>query len=75
MNKQEWEQIKASGNVPISLWFEFYREKGGTIEDLATFQQMFDFIVSEQQPVVNGQLVNAGTARNRLVAHYDNKFG
>lgn len=74
MTREEWLQVRNNDKVPISLLFEFYKEKSGIITDLPTFKQYFEGCINN--PLRTGmKRVDYGTAWNAAREYYDEKFG
>jgi hypothetical protein len=80
MTREEWVKVKGEPYVPLGVWFSYYRENGGLIEDPVEFETQFDEVVS-QHPIFldknTGLLmhVTPDTARKRLFDYYDSIFG
>ena len=77
MTKEQWESIRNMEEIPLYVWFEYYRENGGYLANLAEFESQF-YQIPLQQPIFikSGRqiVVNFHTAVNRLLDYYKNKF-
>lgn len=77
MTKEQWHQVRNLEEIPVFIWFEYYKESGGIIDDLDMFQNMF-FRILVRQPIVactrGAVMVNFTTAVGRLNEYYENKF-
>ncbi len=78
MTAQRWEHVRTLKEVPIDVWFEYYRDCGGTLQYESAFARLFGEIISRNTMIKNskGNLVqvNFATALNRLYEYYNNKF-
>lgn len=78
MTKQRWEAIKNLKEIPMDVWFEYYIENGGKVNNLLVFTHLFTRILFADDLVRNstGRLVdvNFKTALNRLYSYYNDKF-
>lgn len=75
MTKKEWEKQKPNKEIPISLWFEYYRENGGILSDIHEFEKIFVELM--MSPVlIGGKIINLkySTAIKKLYEYYENKF-
>ncbi len=80
MTEQEYLQLREQPEIPMSAWFEFYREKGGILNDIGEFEKVFTTaIVNESVIGTVGsptlKQVTLKTALNRFYEHYNQKFG
>ena len=74
MTKNEWEHLKKQVEIPMYVWYEFYKEKGGKLNSMGEFEQIFTQIIFTNVNI-NGKRTNYVTALNQLFKYYDNKFG
>lgn len=77
MTKEQWHHVRNMPEIPLYVWFEYYREKGGVIENLAEFESQFYHILLQQPLMIIGGkqvLVTFQTAVERLFDYYKNKF-
>ena len=78
MTKEEWIKVRQEPYIPLGVWFSYYRETGGIIDDPVEFESRFEEILQEH-PILynNGTLVHITfeTARGRLYNYYDLIFG
>lgn len=79
MTREEWVKVRVEPHIPLGVWFSYYREMGGDIEDPIEFEEVFLRIMREQPlyiDVAYGKLIhiNEDSARNRLYSYYDSMF-
>lgn len=79
LTKEEWEHWREMPNIPIDVWFSFYKEKGGHLESVDEFTQVFLTLVNNSMVVTNSdgvkKQITAATAWEKMKVYYDNKFG
>lgn len=79
LTKEEWEHWREMPNIPIDVWFSFYKEKGGYLEDVQQFTQIFLTLVNNQSTVMgsNGIMkeITPQGAFGKMKEYYDKKFG
>ncbi len=79
LTKEEWEHWREMPNIPIDVWFSFYREKGGYVDNVDDFTNIFLTLVNNNM-IVTGtdgtdKRISAGSAWNNMKPYYDHKFG
>lgn len=79
VTKEEWEHWREQSNIPIDIWYSFYKEKGGYLDTLESFTQVFLSMINEKMIVqgsggVMKQITNI-SAFGKMKTHYDTKFG
>lgn len=77
MTKEQWLAIRELEEIPKEVWFEFYKEQGGLIDNIDIFFQMFSEIVAQQAIMIKNMkpwYVNFNTALSSLYSHYNTKF-
>lgn len=77
MTKEEWIKVRDEPYIPLGVWFSYYKEMGGDIEDPTEFEKQFNHVTSGiYLVVVRGQLreISYETALRRLLNYYDNIF-
>lgn len=71
--------IREGPEVPMPAWFEFYREKGGVIEDYDIFVKVFTTLIRNESIVKgsdgNSKQITLKTALDRFYGFYNAKFG
>ena len=79
LTKEEWEHWREMPNIPIDVWFSFYREKGGYLEDINEFSNIFLTFVNNRATVKgsDGQMkeITPSGAFGKMREYYDAKFG
>ena len=77
MTKQRWETIKGLQEVPMDVWFEYYKESGGVLQE-GEFIRLFQEMVASNPVVRNsaGNLsqINLGSSLEKLYNYYNKKF-
>lgn len=77
ITKEQWESIRNMEEIPLYVWYEYYRENGGTIEDLGVFENTFHKIMAQQPLVITRKgpvRLSFDSAVNRIYDYYYNKF-
>lgn len=76
MTKQEWLKIRTLKEIPKQIWFSFYREKGGIIDNLEDFWKAFVEILSTQMMIFpqTQKRLTFKSALNQLYSYYNSKF-
>lgn len=77
MTKEQWIQIRDQFHIPIEVWFDYYRERGGSIQDLQTFTITFYEILPKNHIVQTNKWtrkITFETAVKQLFEYYNNKF-
>lgn len=79
MTQDEWLKTK-QGDITLFVYYEYYKEMGGTIDNYVEFQHYFSQITQGMGMMIqksNGSIVRVSSksAHDRLVQYYDNKFG
>jgi hypothetical protein len=80
MTEQEYIQLREQREIPMSAWFEFYREKGGTLDDIVKFEEVFTTLVVNQSVIgvvgsPNLKQITLKSALSKFYQHYNEKFG
>lgn len=81
MTKDQWLQIRNQQEIPLTVFFAFYREQGGMVADLFEFNKLFQSlsvtrrIIFTQNGVEKQREISYETAVHKLHRYYDNKFG
>lgn len=78
MTRQRWQNIRNLKEIPLDVWFEYYKENGGFISDIEEFKNVFYIMLSKEITIKNSKgeyvSVNLRTSLNRLYEYYNNKF-
>jgi hypothetical protein len=75
MTKEQWLTVRNQPEIPMDVWFSFYKEKGG-IADRALFDQMFVRGIWEQPIFVKlGKKITFEGCIRKIHDHYNAKFG
>lgn len=74
MTKEQWLLTREKPEIPMDVWFSFYKEKGG-VADMHLFEQMFVNGIFQKPVFVKlGKQVTFASCLNNLFAHYNKKF-
>jgi len=77
MTREEWIKVRDEPHIPLGVWFSYYKETGGDIDDPIEFEKEFKRKL-EDYPIytMGGRLMqlNMYTARKRLTNYYDTIF-
>lgn len=77
MTREEWTYYRKQYEIPIEVWFNFYRDRGGTIDDLQVFTVQFHNIIPRGLTIKTNNWtkeVTYASAIRALFNYYDNKF-
>ena len=80
MTREEWVKVKGEPYIPLGVWFSYYRENGGWIDDPIEFEAKFNEII-KYHPVFYSEMHNTlmhisiETAKSRLFNYYDLMYG
>lgn len=77
MTKEEWIHVKKQPYIPLGVWFSYYKERGGIIEDAMEFEQYFNKIMRDTPIYVrHGSVrhITPETAKYNLFSYYDSIF-
>lgn len=79
LNKEEWEHWREMPNIPIDIWFSFYKEKGGYLDNIEDFTDIFITMINNRMTVEGSdgvmKEVSARSAFGKMKEYYDTKFG
>lgn len=78
MTKEIWLSVRGKRELPVEVWFEFYKEKGGTLNSIDVFYSMLGAMFASE-PVIRckdgvERQVTAISALNKIHIHYDQMF-
>jgi len=79
MTKEEWVRVREEPHIPLGVWFSYYKENGGTIDDPIEFEKKFNEVVSSPF-VTYSELYNTlmhitpQSAKARLFNYYDSIY-
>ncbi len=77
-NKQDWESIKNNQNYPIELFFQYYLENNGIIQDIEIFSNIFFQGCVNQVVIINNNIYpsnfNYQSAIKKTFEYFENKF-
>lgn len=77
MTKEEYLEVCKLPEIPMNRWFEYYRERGGIVEDRDEFERIFataianEFIVGTES---NPKKITLQSAINNFYSYYNKKF-
>lgn len=78
VTKEIWLKERDSEELPMFIWFEYYKENGGTIADITAFENAFASILSTINIVPRpGNVVKElsfNSAIRRIHSFYNKKF-
>ena len=78
MTKEEYEKIKDIDNISIPQFFEYYKEKGGKLDDFNEFEKIFVTFTMQEAVVTgsNGKIkkITMESALNNFHNYYKEKF-
>lgn len=76
MTKDQWLQIRDKEDIDISVFFEYYKEKGGYVTDLQDFERYFIKLGQTHTFLIKGRMIRMdySTAVKKLYDYYNNKF-
>lgn len=80
MTEQEYIELQKQPEIPMSAWFEFYKEKGGTLDNIVKFEEAFTTLLVNQSVIATVgsptmKQVTLKSALDRFYEHYNKKFG
>lgn len=79
ITQNEWHGVRNHEHWPIELFYSFYKEKGGYINNQVEFENAFTRICTQMPHVITNHGIFMGvtheTAILKMFKHYDNKFG
>ena len=78
MTKEEFLFIVKQPEIPMEVWFDYYRERGGMINDLEQFIHVFSIILWNEQIIQgsdgNMKKVTPTSAFSQFHDYYAKKF-
>lgn len=75
MTKDEWLETRKKPEIPMDVWFSFYKEKGGKA-DRNFFEEMFARAIFQEPIFVKlGKKVTFASCLRNLFNYYNTKFG
>ncbi len=75
MTKDRWQVVRNLQEVPMDVWFEYYKEKGGATAAQDVFEKAFVNFIAVKFLAPNGWVYpNFRGALNRLYKFYNEKF-
>lgn len=78
MTKDTYLKIVEQENIPMEVFFEYYKERGGTLTDLDEFSELFSTAISNQWTVKTSsgmKKITYTSVLNNFYSYYNNKFG
>jgi hypothetical protein len=78
MTKDEYIQLRKQREIPIPIWFEFYKERGGLLDDIGEFEKVFTTVTVNQSIIATpsgAKQVTFKSALEHFYNYYNNKFG
>lgn len=77
MTKEEYIKLLESEEIPIEVFFSFYKERGGTLDDLYEFAKIFATAISNEWVVhtPNGaKKITYQSCVDNFLYYYNKKF-
>ena len=78
MTKETFLKIKDQTDIPMDVWFEYYRDRGGIIQDFDYFNQVFSTLLVNRATVAgsDGRMkeITLQSAYNQFYDYYSKKF-
>lgn len=78
MTKEQFLLILKQPEIPMEVWFEYYRERGGMIDDFEKFSYIFSIILWNKQEIQgsdgNMKQVTLASAFYQFHDYYAKKF-
>ncbi len=78
MTKEQFIEVMKMPEIPMSLWFEYYRERGGYIADPVEFERVFTVMLRNEGSVkgADGTLkqITLKSSYDNFYAYYKQKF-
>ena len=79
MTKDEYLLIRDRGEVHLTLFFDFYRERGGKLDNIKDFEKVLVSMISNHSITqsIDGQpkQVSFNSVLNNFYNYYNEKFG
>lgn len=80
MTEQEYLAVRELSEIPMEAWFDFYKERGGVLDDIAEFEKIFSVaIVNESVIGTVGsptlKQITLKSALDKFFQYYNQKFG
>lgn len=74
MTKEQYLIIRTMPEIPMDIWFEFYKERGGILQRV-DFDNIFSTIIWNNSITINMKQVTLSSAINNFYSYYNEKFG
>lgn len=77
MTKERYLEVRDIREIPIEDWFDFYKERGGAIEDIEEFKETFYTLLANEAIVANAKGAKQITFKSALgnfYKYYNTKF-
>lgn len=79
MTKENWITVRQMEEIPLSIFFHFYLERGGVITNFMTFSSYFTRMCGQEPNVYTKnneyKKVTYGSCLYKMFTYYDIKFG
>jgi hypothetical protein len=78
MTRDEWLKVREEPYIPLGVWFEFFKARGGDIEDPIEFEAIFSKLLRDKPVFIrygHVMTINEDTARYNLSTYYNSIFG
>ena len=79
MTKEEWVKVREEPHIPLGVWFSYYKDNGGDIDDPVEFEDRFNEIINAHHIFFSEMYqtlmhVTQQTAKARLFNYYDSIY-
>jgi hypothetical protein len=77
MTKEQYLIIKQKPEIPMEIWFEYYRERGGELYDFGSFTRLFSTCIMNKAMVntsTGTKQITLKSALTKFYEYYDKKF-
>jgi hypothetical protein len=79
MTREQYLIMIQQPEIPMSLWFEYYLDRGGVVRSFEEFERVFSILMWNESTMKssNGQMkqITFGSALRNLYEYYNKKFG
>jgi len=78
MTKEQYLDIISRSQIPMNIWFEYYRERGGLVDDFAQFERLFSTALVNEFTVESSSIpkkISLTSALHNFYSYYNKKFG
>ena len=69
MSKDRWLYVSTLEEIPMEIWFLYYRERGGIIGDIKEFEHLFTILLWSPSNIT------LDSAIHNIYNYYNKKYG